>query len=89
MKAIKIDKGIPIPKQGRGRPSVFPFEDMEIGDSIFVPVKEAKDKSRAIGRAAMYARTHGVRFKTRTVEGGIRIWLIASSAKKPAALEAA
>lgn len=82
MKPIKIEKGIPIPTQGRGRPSVFPFEAMEVGDSIFVPVKTDKEKARAIGRTAMYARKHGVKFKTRTVEGGIRIWLVSREDKQ-------
>jgi hypothetical protein len=76
MTAIKIEKNVPIPTKRSARVAALPFDAMEPGDSIFIPCKNAKEKSRAIGRTAMYARKTGAKFKTRTVEGGIRIWLV-------------
>ena len=36
--SIKIDKNVPIPKGTRVSPTVtYPFGEMEIGDSFFVP----------------------------------------------------
>jgi hypothetical protein len=77
MKAVKIEKGIPIPKQRRGRRSTFPFDEMQPGDSFFVPVKDAKDKARVMSKVGMYGRKTGAKLSTRTVTGGLRIWLMA------------
>jgi hypothetical protein len=89
MTAIKIEKNVPIPSMKRPRGSDYPFGEMKQGDSIFVPCKDPKVKARAISSASLYGKRHGVKFTTRTVPGGIRIWLIATSVKRPAALEAA
>lgn len=80
MTAIKVEKNVPIPPQMRPRSSAIPFEKMEIGDSIFIPCKDKKAKGRATSSVAMYAKKHGVKFTTRTVTGGIRVWLITMSA---------
>lgn len=82
MTAIKIEKNVPIPTKRSGRIAALPFDAMQPGDSIFIRCKDAKEKSRAIGRMSMYARKHGVKFKTRTVEGGIRIWLVSREDKQ-------
>jgi hypothetical protein len=47
---------------------------MEIGDSFFV-ANVAREK---VGGAACFAgKKHGRTFKTRTVEGGTRVWRVA------------
>ena len=42
---IKIDKGIPLPEDTRSR-SNYPFADMEVGDSIFIPLEEGDNAQR-------------------------------------------
>jgi hypothetical protein len=67
-----IEKNVPL-VQTAGRPPVYPFLQMEIGDSFF-----AANVSRGIGNAATSAgKTLGRTFKTRTVEGGVRVWRVA------------
>lgn len=82
MKPVKIEKGIPIPKQRRGRTATLPFDDMEPGDSIFVPVKDARDKTRVMSKVGMYVRKTGAKLTTRTVTGGVRIWLLTREPKE-------
>jgi hypothetical protein len=69
---MKIQKGIEIPLSAK-----YPFPDMEVGDSFFIPANIAQT-------ARMAAHQHGVRygkkFCTRSVkEGkhkGVRVWRI-------------
>ncbi len=81
---IKIDKGVPILK-GSGRrhgENIFPFAEMEVGDSFFVPFK--KDKKQMSQRtslhtcARLWAQYHKKNwtFSTSTLsdENGVRIW---------------
>ena len=46
---IKIDKGIPLPEDTRSR-SNYPFADMEVGDSIFIPLEEGDNAHRMKNR---------------------------------------
>lgn len=50
----------------------YPFDKMDVGDSIFV------DGQTSAGNAAMQARTHGYRkglkFSARKEGSGVRIW---------------
>lgn len=75
---ISIEKGIPLPMGkcgGRGRPAIYPFPDMQVGDSVFIPGQ--KVGGGAYGSARSISRRLGFKFAARTVEGGIRIWRIA------------
>jgi len=72
--AIVIEKGVPLPATGTGRPSIYPWRKMDIGDSFFIPGTTTKKFAGQAGRAAI--RT-GRRFSTRTVDGGVRVWRIA------------
>lgn len=69
-----VEKGIEVTaKEGRrGRRSVYPFADMEPGDSFL------SDRSLKVTSAAAYAAGQrlGVRFSCRTVEGGVRVWRV-------------
>ena len=72
---FKIDVGVPISKITSGRkPTKFPFTDMEVGDSVFVP--EAKPNSSYASAATRNYSPH--KFIQRTVieDGvkGLRIW---------------
>lgn len=74
-----IEKCIPIPPQGRspGPPSKYPWAQMEVGDSFFVPGAPPKGVAKQLKSAASQQATrHGRRYATRLVEGGVRVWRI-------------
>ena len=67
---FKIEKGKPLPP----RNARYPFSEMEIGDSIYVPNQTTRG---AVGQAARnYGHRNGVKFATRTDDKGVRIWRI-------------
>lgn len=70
----KIDKGVDIPARtgSTGRTPKYPWADMGIGDSFFVPgVTPATFGGAVSGTNKRKAPKH---FIVRTVDGGIRIW---------------
>ena len=70
----QIEKGIPAPeKYGVGRPSRYPFADMEVGDSFFVPDAPA---NRLACAATWATKRYNRRFITRVVEHGVRVWRV-------------
>lgn len=82
---MKIDVGIPMPEdyffKGRGnRRSIYPFMEMNVGDSVFFPSEMGFSKHgvhKAYDYAKKIAKRSGDRhFRMRRVEGGIRIWRV-------------
>ena len=79
---FKIEKNIELPKRSSGRPSKYPFSEMKVGDSFFIPVADHIDiwnVAGAVRNAANMARIRDKtigRFSTRKVEGGVRVWRI-------------
>jgi hypothetical protein len=73
---MKIDKGIPLPSRGesntRGAASKYPFRQMEVGDSFFIPSGNPKKLQSHMYQT--YRRYKPMKFATRMVEGGVRIW---------------
>lgn len=71
---IKVESGIPVPartnRQG-GRPSIYPFADLKVGESFFVPGKTVKTMSQAARRAVKRLE---IELITCIVEGGVRVW---------------
>ncbi len=68
-----IDHDIPIPNDGsNGRPRAYPFQDMEVGDSVLFSMRGA----RAVGAAHNYGWKTGKKFKSRTIDGQVRIWRV-------------
>ena len=71
---IKVESGIPVPartsRQG-GRPSIYPFAGLDVGDSFFIPGKTVKTMSQTASKAA---KRLGIEVITRTVDGGVRVW---------------
>lgn len=65
---FQIDKGLPIPKISTGRPRIYPFPQMEVGDSFAVPITDeilsGQNKSARLlsSAATAYARKYGGRF---------------------------
>lgn len=75
--SFKIDKSVPMPTDTRGRKVAYPWADMEVGDSIFVP----EDRIAATGKSAyVWGQQNGKRFSRRKrVENGVkgaRFWRI-------------
>jgi len=67
---FEIEKGIPLP----ARPNkVYPFDQMEVGDSFLIP----DHKYRAVQAAASRAgKCSGKRFTVRNTKEGYRCWRI-------------
>lgn len=74
MNQIKIDKDVPTPSghwcENRFK---YPFKNMEVGDSFFTDSARVAVSSSAVA----YARRNGVKFTTRSENGGTRVWRIA------------
>jgi hypothetical protein len=69
---FETEKFVPIPA-GYVKKKKYPFAEMEIGDSIFFAeyaMKSARSCSHAFGVR------NGMKFTTRLVDGGMRIWRI-------------
>jgi hypothetical protein len=72
MTSIKIDKHIPAPEVHGN--TLYPWNEMEVGDSFFAP-----GKSRRTFNGAMRRRMqHGTaKFIVREIDGGARVWRVA------------
>lgn len=75
-----IEKGIPPPEDKPKTRNKYPFKEMEIGDSFFVQTSDDEDERTVrnkIGTAARGAKWRtGMKFVTRAVEGGVRVWRV-------------
>lgn len=69
----KIEKNISYPKK---RDRKYPFSEMEIGDSFFVPHKDMKNKNVLSTAAFYHSRSENKQFRTQTVSDGVRCWRI-------------
>lgn len=79
--APQIEHGIPFPRKA-GRGYVYPFPDMQVGDSFAVACAggdtyKLMNNLNACSRG--YAKRTGgaAKFSTRRVDGGVRIWRVA------------
>lgn len=68
-----IETNIPVPQiGGRGRKSsVYPFAQMNVGDSFFVP---GITTTKITGTVFHHGKRLNMKFVTRTVDGGVRVW---------------
>lgn len=76
-KPIKIERGIPMPPKGiggPGRPRMYPWDDMKVGDSFFVP--SIRSSANIASSKGIAMKRTGFAFSTRSVEGGVRVWRI-------------
>ena len=76
---ITIDKDKLMPKRfGRGAPRKYPFDDLAVGESFFVPGINSTKISGSIGHAKH--RLPGRKFPTRAVTEngvtGVRVWRV-------------
>ena len=78
---IKIESGVEIPQpEAPLRKMKYPFNCLSAGDSFVFPVEEGEDRdvvqNRLRSAAANWGRDHGVKFVTRRVQNGIRVWRV-------------
>jgi hypothetical protein len=74
----QIESGIPIPTSMHGRPLTYPFQDIEVGQSMWVEgTGPLSVGSRMVTAARAYGNRHNMKFCVRTIDGGHRIWRIA------------
>lgn len=65
---MKVEQNIPMP-------GIFPFSQMQIGDSFLIPAHIKR--STASVAARRYAQKHNVKFVSRKMDdGAIRIWRV-------------
>lgn len=77
MTAFKIEKGVPMPP--RRSNNIYPWQSMEIGDSLMIPGEGAASQKNAklVAMAAYsYGKRTGKKFSFRPVEGGHSIWRV-------------
>ena len=76
MSKYVIEDGIPLPKRkgGPGSKPKYPFRQMDVGDSFLCRDVNQKTLSWA---ARICSKRHGMKFATRKVDGGVRVWRIA------------
>jgi len=73
--SYEIKKDVPMPDFTRGRAYKYPWAEMEIGDSIFLPSIET---DRACSSYRNYARRmgNGVKFKRKQQGNEVGIWRV-------------
>ena len=90
MQTFKIEKNVEMPTwyrwKSEGYRGMYPFEEMEVGDSFLIPSSPNKlEKVRgAVANASLsYRKRWNTNFKgaTRTVTGGIRFWCVQKGEK--------
>ena len=69
---MKIEEGIPVPKKVRA--AKYPFNQMEVGQSVFFA--NVTTDSKPYRAAKAFELRRGWKFAIRRQEGGIRIWRI-------------
>ena len=78
---FQIESGVEIPPQSQPwRKTKYPFNRLNVGDSFVFPVATDEDREAVQNRlqsaAANWGRSRGMRFVTRRVTQGIRVWRV-------------
>lgn len=74
-----VDKGVPFPAYlgvTGGRPTKYPWSELQVGDSFFVPVGAVKHISALRSLCQQRQRRAKHRYIVREVEAGYRIWRV-------------
>ncbi len=72
-----VERNVPFKKKAVHANTKYPFFRMKVGESFFAPADDHATIPRVRSAACMYGSMHGMTFRTRTVDGGIRVWRIA------------
>lgn len=68
----------PIPPAKRGAPQKYPFDDMEEGEAFVIHCKP-EERSDVQGRVHSAAYDRGVKISTRSVDEGVKVWLVSKT----------
>lgn len=70
---MKIRKDLPLPQVTRSGRRTYPFDDMEVGACLELPIESAQNLRTAASR---HAKKSGKRFTVQAVpdEGVVRCW---------------
>jgi hypothetical protein len=74
--AFTIESEVPVPAPAigaRGRPSKYPWQNMQPGNSFFVPNGTPKSMYHLANRAS---KQYGHKYTVRTMDGGVRVWRV-------------
>ena len=71
---FKIESNIPLDIMAGARPK-YPWRNMKVGDSVFFDGQNSQGNASVA--AKMFGRMNGVKFASRSVDGGVRVWRIA------------
>lgn len=69
---MDLEQGIPIPKKTRS--AIYPFNRMEIGQSVFFADETTDSKPYRAAKA--FESRRGWKFVIRCTDGGLRIWRV-------------
>ena len=73
--AFEIDKSVPLPANKSGKPGKYPWREMEVGDSFFIP-----DMAHSNINVPPALKANGFKIATRRETqndvAGIRVWRI-------------
>ena len=75
---IEIDKNVEIPPKIKvHHRAVYPFRDLEVGDSFMVecsPIAIESMKAKLYNRSYYWSNLLGHKHVVRPVDGGVRVW---------------
>lgn len=72
--SFEIRKDVPQPPRTRKRPLKYPWDKMEIGDSIFLESDDFNKREAVRCSAYIYGKRHGKTFESRVTANGIGVW---------------
>ena len=76
---IRVEKGIPVGHVGPGRPAIYPFHQLGVGESFLFPPHVDIKLARANASAAvprLFGKNSGVRFLCKETTRGVRCWRV-------------
>jgi hypothetical protein len=78
MSLYKVESNVPLPKKAAspGAPTKYPFADMKVGQSFFVPEKDTSPKN-VRASASLAQKRCKARFSVRTMKNGVRVFRVA------------
>ena len=68
---FEIEKNVKMPELSRGHQGKYPWDEMEVGDSFFIPRDAISGNASQLAR---HRKARGEAHTVRKVEGGWRIW---------------
>lgn len=79
--AYEVTSGITIPKkEGVGTKAKYPFKEMDVGDSFFIPAEDYKNKNPNYMYSNLHysAKFQGIKIAVRTLKdkSGMRVWRV-------------